>query len=69
MPWRPYVLYADGEVGLEMVEVFCQLVTMVIVGEQALKKCQQLEEKKKQQLSEDGEEQEGLKTVKGQAGT
>lgn len=31
-----YILYADGEVGLEVIKVLCQLVAMVIVGEKAL---------------------------------
>lgn len=44
----PYILYADGQVGLEVVEVLCQLVAVVIVGEQALEKRQQLKETKKQ---------------------
>lgn len=39
---EPYILYTDGEVGLEVVEVLRQLIAMVIVGEQALKKRQQL---------------------------
>lgn len=42
-----YILYADGEVGLEVIKVLCQLVAMVIVGEKALKKCQQLQEEEK----------------------
>lgn len=42
----PYILYADGQVGLEVVEVLCQLVAVVIVGEQALEKRQQLKETK-----------------------
>lgn len=33
---RPYILYADGEISLEVVEILCQLIAVVIVGEQAL---------------------------------
>lgn len=36
---RPYVLYADGEISLEVVEVLGQLVAVVIVGEEALEEC------------------------------
>lgn len=45
-----YILYADGEVGLEVIKVLCQLVAMVIVGEKALKKCQQLQEEEKNRM-------------------
>ena len=38
-----YILYADGQICLEVVEVFGQFVTMVIVGEEALEERQQLE--------------------------
>lgn len=38
----PYILYADGEISLEVVEVLCQLIAVVIVGEQALEERQQL---------------------------
>lgn len=37
-----YILDADGQLGLEVVEVLCQLVAVVIVGEEALEKGQQL---------------------------
>ena len=57
----PHILYADGKVSLEMVKVFRQLVTMVIVGEQALKKRQQLEEKKT--VTKWRQKQEGMKTA------
>lgn len=39
-----YILYADSEISFEVVEVLCQLIAMMIVGEQALKKCQQLKQ-------------------------
>lgn len=39
-----YILNADGQLSLEVVEVLCQLIAMVIIGEQALEKCQQLKE-------------------------
>ena len=55
---QPYILYADGKISLEVVEVFCQLIAVVIVGEQALEKCQQLREQK-QQEGEIGEERKG----------
>ena len=42
-----YILYADSEISLEVTEVLCQLVTVVIVGEQALEKRQQLRETKR----------------------
>lgn len=45
-----YILYADGEVGLEVIKVLCQLVAMVIVGEKALKKCQQLQEEEENRM-------------------
>lgn len=38
-----YILNADGQLSLEVVEVLCQLIAVVIVGEQALEKRQQLE--------------------------
>lgn len=44
---RPYILYADGEISLEVVEVLRQLIAMVIVGKQALEKCQKLRKRKK----------------------
>lgn len=37
-----YILYTDGEISLEVVEVLGQLVAVVVVGEQALEKRQQL---------------------------
>lgn len=36
---RLYVLYADGEISLEVVEVLGQLVAVVIVGEESLEEC------------------------------
>lgn len=39
-----YILNADGQFSLEVVEVLCQLIAMVIIGEKALEKCQQLKE-------------------------
>lgn len=47
-----YILYADGEVCLEMTEVFCKLIAMVIIGEQALEERQQLRETKQQDTEE-----------------
>lgn len=47
-----YILYADGEVCLEMTEVFCELIAMVIIGEQALEERQQLRETKQQDTEE-----------------
>lgn len=44
---RHYILYTDGEISLEVVEVLCQLIAVVIVGEQALEKRQQLRETQK----------------------
>ena len=41
-----YILYADGKISLKVVKVLCQLVAMVIVGEQALQERQQLIEHK-----------------------
>lgn len=41
---KHYILYTDGEVSLEVVEVLCQLIAVVIVGEQALEKRQELRE-------------------------
>lgn len=38
-----YILNADGQLRLEVVEVLCQLIAVVIVGEKALEKRQQLE--------------------------
>lgn len=62
----PYILYADGEISLEVVKVLCQLVAMVIVGEQALKKRQKLKETKKNKTKDvrkvkvaEDEEEEG----------
>lgn len=52
---QPYILYTDGKISLEVIEVFCQLIAMVIVGEQALEKCQQLRE----QEVEAGEKRRG----------
>lgn len=43
---RLYILYADGEISLEVVEVLRQLIAVVIVGEQALEEGQQLQEQK-----------------------
>lgn len=37
-----YILNADGQLSLEVAEVLCQLIAMVIIGEQALEKRQQL---------------------------
>lgn len=37
-------MYADCKVRLEVVEVLCQLVAVVIVGEEALEESQQLRE-------------------------
>lgn len=37
-----YILNADSQLSLEVVEVLCQLIAMVIIGEQALEKRQQL---------------------------
>lgn len=37
-----YILNADGQLSLEVVEVLCQLIAVVIVGEEALEKGQQL---------------------------
>lgn len=42
--WGRYILYTDGEISLEVAEVLCQLIAVVIIGEQALEKCQQLRE-------------------------
>lgn len=44
---RHYILNADGQLGLEVVEVLCQLVAVVIVGEEALEERQQLEASQK----------------------
>lgn len=38
-----YILNADGQLSLEVVEVLCQLIAVVIVGEEALEKGQQLQ--------------------------
>lgn len=47
-----YILYTDGEISLEVVEVLRQLIAVVIVGEEALKKCQQLRETKQRETDE-----------------
>lgn len=38
-----YILNADGQLSLKVVEVLGQLIAVVIVGEQALQKRQQLD--------------------------
>lgn len=54
----PHVLDADGQVGLEVVEVLGQLVAVVVVGEEALQEGQQLWGQEKQWEQQEQEEQD-----------
>lgn len=47
-PGSAYILNADGQVRLEVAEIFGQVVPVMVVGEQPLKESQQLQGARKQ---------------------